>query len=224
MKKILIFTFLIMLLSDSLCRADDGITNASEYPLPDIKNQENGEIPAVSDEKNEYMTPYTIPVNHYRSQGYKNNSPANTCIVPVNTKFPAILVTPISSENAKLGDNITFYLGSDFYYKGKLIAGSGSMVSGTVILVKRAKLAGKDAKLQVRFTNIKTPSGQMIPISASIETNDGSGILQAGNTDVEGLEMLTSLIEKGENINIPKNAQMNIVLDQPVTVTSNTPF
>ncbi len=227
MKKIFISVFFIIMQLNSSYALNEQDIVESEYPLPDITGSEqsqNNEIPAVSEEKNEYMTPYTIPVNHYKSQEYKNNNHSNTCIVPVNTKFPAILVTPISSETAKLGDNITFYLPSDFYYKGKLIAGSGSMLYGTVILVKRAGVPNKNAKLQVRFSNIKTPSGQMIPVSACIETNDGTGILQAGNTDVEGLEMITSLLEKGENIEIPKNAQMNIVLDQPVTVTSNTPY
>ena len=127
-------------------------------------------------------------------------------------------------------------------------------------------MANKNGKIQIRFSHILTPTGQMIPITASIETEDGSGILKAGTAkDVTkeyikdaaigaglgaalgtamgalsrgsvgkgaiygtaiggGMGVLSSLIERGGNVEIPQNVQMTIVLDQPVTVTSNTPY
>ena len=111
-----------------------------------------------------------------------------------------------------------------------------------------------------------TPTGQMIPISASIQTSDGSGILKAGTAkDVTkeyakdatvgaaagavlgtamgalsggsvgrgavygtavggGMALLQNAFEKGDNVDVPQNAQMNIILNQPVTVSSNTPY
>ena len=39
-----------------------------------------------------------------------------------------------------------------------------------------------------------------------------------------GMGMAQNLFERGGNVEIPQNAQMNIVLDQPVTVSSNTPY
>ena len=76
MKKIFITVFLIIMQLNSSYALDEQVKGVSEYPLPDITGSEqsqNNEIPAVSEEKNEYMTPYTIPVNHYKSQEYKNN-------------------------------------------------------------------------------------------------------------------------------------------------------
>ncbi len=231
-------------------------------------------IPASS---NSYQSQYPLPVNSYQTQGYNYNNygygnynngqlQGNVVMVPANTSFPATSMTSISSETAKLGDNVSFYLGSDFYYGNKLIASAGSKVNGTVIKAKKGGLGNRNGQLQVRFTNIITPTGQMIPISASIQTNDGTGILKAGTAkDVSkeyakdaaigaaagavlgtamgalsggsvgrgavygtavggGMGMAQNLFERGGNVEIPQNAQMNIVLDQPVTVSSNTPY
>ena len=145
-------------------------------------------IPASS---NSYQSQYPLPVNSYQTQGYNYNNygygnynngqlQGNVVMVPANTSFPATSMTSISSETAKLGDNVSFYLGSDFYYGNKLIASAGSKVNGTVIKAKKGGLGNRNGQLQVRFTNIITPTGQMIPISASIQTNDGTGILKAG--------------------------------------------
>lgn len=226
-------------------------------------------LPSMTTPQQQYSTQgqYQVPVNSYQAQGYGYNQlQGNVVMVPVNTSFPAVVITPISSETANVGDTVSFYLGSDFYYGNTLIASAGSRVNGTVIIAKRGGYAHKNGKIQIKFTNIVTPTGQIIPISASIQTNDGSGILKAGTAmDVTkdyakdatigaatgaalgtamgalsggsvgkgaiygtavggGMALLQNLFEKGGNIEIPQNAQMNIVLDQPVTVSSNTPY
>ncbi len=221
---------------------------------------------------NTNQTQYPLPVNSYQPQGYNNNNynynnlQGNVVMVPVNTSFTATAMTPLSSETAKAGDSVTFYLGSDFYYGSNLIASAGSTLNGTVILAKKGGYGSKNGQLQVKFTNIVTPMGQMIPISASIQTDDGTGILKAGTAkDVTkeyvkdvgvgaaagaalgtamgalssgsvgkgaiygtalggGIGLGKSLLNKGDNVEIPQNAQLNIVLNQPVTVSSNTPY
>lgn len=229
------------------------------------------EVPAVNQQ---YQTQYPLPVNSYQTQGFEyqnqnynhNNLQGNVVMVPANTMFEAILMTPISSETASVGDSVSFYLGSDFYYGKNLIASAGSRVNGTIIKAKKGSWANRNGQIQIRFTNIVTPTGQMIPISASLQTSDGSGVLKAGTAkDVTkeyakdatvgaaagavlgtamgalsggsvgrgavygtavggGLALVQNLFEKGGNIDIPQNAQMNIVLNQPVTVSSNTPY
>lgn len=222
---------------------------------------------------NTNQTQYPLPVNSYQPQGYNynnynnyNNLQGNVVMVPVNTSFAATAMTPLSSETSKAGDSVMFYLGSDFYYGNHLIASAGSTLNGTVIKAKKGGFGGKNGQLQVKFTNIVTPMGQMIPISASIQTDDGTGILKAGTAkDVTkdyvkdvgvgaaagaalgtamgalssgsvgkgaiygtalggGIGLGKSLLNKGDNVEIPQNAQLNIVLDQPVTVSSNTPY
>jgi len=251
-----------MPLSQCICFADENNTLIEPVIQP---------IPAVN-QSTGYKTQYPLPVNSYQTQGYNYNSnnnnqlQGNVVMVPANTTFPAVVMTPLSSETARLGDNVCFYLGSDFYYGNKLIAGAGSRVNGTVIMAKKGKAANLQGKLQVRFTNIVTPTGQIIPINASIETTDGTGVLKAGtvkDTTKEyvkdavigsaagavfgtimgalsggnvgrgaiygtavggGMGLIQNVFNRGGDIDIPQNAQMNIVLNQPVTVSANTPY
>ena len=86
----------------------------------------------------------------------------------------------ISSENLVLGQNVCVTLSQDFYYNNNLVAPIGSSINGTVIDIKNAGRAGINGQIMVKFTNIVTPYGQMIPISATIQTDDGTGILKGG--------------------------------------------
>ena len=100
--------------------------------------------------------------------------------VPAGEDFRAVLTTPVSSATAVTGQTVTMALNTDFYYNGNLVAPAGSSVSGTVIEASRAKHGSLNGKLTIRFTNIMTPTGQNIPISAVIKTDDGTGVLIGG--------------------------------------------
>ena len=100
--------------------------------------------------------------------------------VPSGTAFPATATMELSSENLSLGQSVCIALSNNFYYNNTLIAPIGSSVNGTVIQVKKAGRAGINGQLMVKFTNIVTPYGQMIPISGKIQTEDGTGLLKGG--------------------------------------------
>lgn len=180
--------------------------------------------------------------------------------VPAGQSMPAVVTMPLSSENLTLGQNVTLALGSDFYYNNNLIAPAGSSVTGSVIEVSRAKRGSMNGKLLLRFTQITTPSGVQIPISAVIKTEDNSGVLVggtkmdvtkdyakdltvgAGAGAVSGLVfgalaggnvgrgaalgtavgagggLAKSLLDKGNDVEIPANAGIELVLTQPITV------
>lgn len=101
-------------------------------------------------------------------------------MVPVGAEFPATTVSELSSKNMLLGQAVSLTLGQDYYYDGKLVAPVGSLVNGTVVQLKKASFAGKNGQLQIKFTSIVSPFGQMIPISGQIKTTDGSGVLKGG--------------------------------------------
>ncbi len=206
------------------------------------------------------------PSNVYNSQEYgEEQLKGKVVMVPAKTTFPATLTIPLSSESSKKGDNVSFYLDSDFYYDNNLIAPEGSSIEGSVVKVKKGKYANIDGLIQVRFSRIVTPSGQIIPILASIATDDGTGVLKAGTvkdallsytkdaavgaatgallgtisgaiggdvgvgaiagTAVGGaMSLIKILADKGDDVYIPQDAQMNIILEQPVTFSSNTPY
>lgn len=101
-------------------------------------------------------------------------------VVPAGTMIPATATMELSSENLFLGQNVCIALSNNFYYNNNLVAPLGSSVNGTVIQVKKAGRAGINGQLMVKFTNILTPYGQMIPISGKLQTDDGSGLLKGG--------------------------------------------
>lgn len=100
--------------------------------------------------------------------------------VPAGATLSAVVSTPISSEFLTIGQPVAVTLGSDFYYNSTMIAPAGSTVSGVVTQVSKAKHGSMNGSLRLRFTEIITPYGSRIPISACIKTEDGTGILKGG--------------------------------------------
>ncbi len=180
--------------------------------------------------------------------------------VPAGESFRSITTMPLSSATLSLGQNVTLALGSDFYYNGSLIAPAGSSVVGTVLEVSRAKHGSMNGKLSIRFSQIITPYGIQIPISAIIKTEDNTGVLiggtkmdvvkdygkdiavgsaagalagviispLAGGSIGKGTALATavgaggglakSIWDKGNDVEIPANAAIDLVLTQPITV------
>ena len=125
---------------------------------------------------------------YYQQQNYTPNNgvlKGSVITVPAGQQFKTVVTTPLNSANLTLGQNVSLALGSDFYYNGSLIAPAGSTVTGTVLEVSAAKHGSLNGKLLVRFTQIVTPYGIQIPISAVIKTDDNTGVLVGGTkTDV----------------------------------------
>lgn len=121
--------------------------------------------------------------NYYQPQGtYAKNGTlrGHVVVVPAGTTIPSVVSTPISSEFLTMGQPVSVTLGSDFYYNNCLIAPAGSAVNGTVVQVKKATHGTVNGNLRLRFTEITTPYGSRIPISAQIRTADGTGLLVGG--------------------------------------------
>ena len=134
----------------------------------------------------DFDNPITLPQNN----SYENVSQqifadkgtlrGSVVTVPAGQNFKAVITTPISSATMYRGQTVNVALGTDFYYNGVKIAPAGSTVSGMVIEAAKAKHGSMNGKLSIRFTNIITPTGTQIPISAVIKTNDNTGVLMGG--------------------------------------------
>lgn len=201
-----------------------------------------------------------------RPMQYSTNEPlhGNVIMVPAGTSLPAMLTAPISSASASVGQSVSLVLNSDYYYNNKLIAPAGSTVSGTVIEVSKAKRGSMNGKLCIRFTQIYTPYGTQIPISAVIKTDDNTGVLIGGTKlDVTkeyakdmsagvaagalsglifgalsggnvgrgvalgtavgaGGGLAKSTWDKGNEVEIPANACIDLMLTQPITVSASS--
>lgn len=128
------------------------------------------------------QTPTYNP-SYYSTENYKLNNntlKGSVVTVPAGQTFKAVMTTPVSSESAVTGQNVTMVLGSDFYYNGSRVAPAGSTVNGSVIEVSKAKHGSLNGKLTLRFTQIITPTGLNVPISAVIKTDDYTGTLIGG--------------------------------------------
>lgn len=147
-----------------------------------------GACTAFAAENYSYTTNTGTPAPQYQSDYYlspevsaKNETLKGRVVtVPAGETFSAVATTPLSSSSLTLGQSVSMALGSDFYYNGSLIAPAGSSVTGTVLEVSKAKHGSMNGKLNVRFTQIITPYGVQIPISAIIKTDDNSGVLVGG--------------------------------------------
>lgn len=202
------------------------------------------------------------PLQHPRN----NTLQGNVVMVPAGSTVKAMVTSPLSSAYTSTGQTVALALNNDYYYDGNLIAPAGSTVYGTVIEASKAKRGSINGKLCVRFTQIYTPYGTQIPISAVIKTNDMSGVLIGGTKlDVTkeyakdltvgsaagalsgvvfgalaggdvgkgaalgtavgaGGGLVKSVIDKGNDVEIPANAAIDLVLTQPITVSSSSYF
>lgn len=225
------------------------LSSTSVMAAPNFNYSQNQQAPLY--QPNYYNTP-TVSGN----QTLKGS----VVTVPAGQSFPAVVTTPLNSANLTLGQNVNIALGSDFYYNGNLIAPAGSSVIGQVLEVSKAKHGSMNGKLMVRFTQIVTPYGLQVPISAVIKTADNTGCLVggtkmdvakdygkdiavgagagalagviisplAGGSVGKGTALATavgaggglakSLWDKGNDVEIPANSQIELVLTQPITV------
>ena len=135
---------------------------------------------------NVYQTQYTT--SQYSQMPYQQQAPTSAnqplqghvTVVPAGVNIPITTTSELNTEYLTLGQSVSAVLTSSFTYNGTIVAPAGSTVTGNVTYVKKGGHAGKNAQLQIRFTQINTPYGNVIPISAMIRTEDGTGILKAG--------------------------------------------
>lgn len=108
-------------------------------------------------------------------QGYVATAPAGTVVA-------ATFSSPVSSEFARVGDRFTATLGSPIASGTSVLLPAGSQMEGQVVMVKPAGRTGRNGELEIRFTSAMLPNGQRIPLSARIQTEDGTGIIKGGTT------------------------------------------
>ena len=143
--------------------------------------------------------------SEYKSQGYKAENASITeltgeKLMPVNSNIEVLALNTISSEFLKKGDKVVFYFPTDLYYGKNFIVPTGTKLNGMIVYVQSA--AGKKSgNIKVRFSSMVTPNGQVIPISAEYCAEAENG-----------------------NVVIKQNEKIIVIINQPITVNSNTPY
>lgn len=141
-----------------------------------VLSNENIE-PENNSTSSNYNTNYKDSSYNFDPKTLKNS----IVTVPAGLTFRGVFLSPVSSETAFSGQDVSLALTNDFYCKDKKVAPVGSTVTGTVIDVSKAKHGSINGKLTLRFTHIITPSGLDIPISAVVRTPDKTGVILGGS-------------------------------------------
>ncbi len=193
--------------------------------------------------------------NNANLQGY-------ALFVPAGITTKAVLSQEINSNSAVVGQTINAILTNDFYYNNHLIAPEGSVLMGSVVQNQKAGFGNRNAKTAIKFTIIRTPYNNVIPISAVIMTNDSTGVLKGGTAKDSakeyakdtvigagsgavlgtamgalsggsvgrgavygtavgaGMGIIKRAADRGEDVVIPANCEINILFNQPITLTA----
>ena len=142
--------------------------NNYQYTPPQQYGQTYGQTP-------QYTQSYPQQQQQTPLQGYVVTAPPGTVV-------SATFTTPISSEYARVGDRFNATLGSAIASGTNVILPAGSQMEGQVVMVKAAGRTGRNGELDIRFTSATLPNGQKVPLSARIQTDDGTGIIKGGST------------------------------------------
>ncbi|MGD9580916.1 MAG: hypothetical protein AB7V50_06060 [Vampirovibrionia bacterium] len=102
---------------------------------------------------------------------------AQTVVVPAGRTIEVKLEEDIDCDLDHTGEPVTAMLYKPFYDNGEYLLPQGSLLKGKIAYLKKAGPDGVNAELKLLFTSLETPSRQIIPINAVIETDDKSGIL-----------------------------------------------
>lgn len=97
---------------------------------------------------------------------YALDDDSSYIFIPAGVKCEGIISEDIDYTSAVTGQNISIILLEDFQYNNQLIAPSDSVISGN-ITAKNTK-NGKVLGLKIRFTSIRTPYNNVIPVNSLV--------------------------------------------------------
>ncbi|MEB3287747.1 MAG: hypothetical protein VKJ04_09615 [Vampirovibrionales bacterium] len=127
---------------------------------------------------------YQQPYNSYNNPSPQNQTyQGRVSTVPAGTTLSATVSAPLSSEFSRVGDRFAVALGSPISAgDGSIAIPAGSQIEGQVVRVQPAGRTGRSGELEIRFNTAVLPSGQRVPLSASIQTEDGTGVIKGSTT------------------------------------------
>lgn len=169
---LLVFSFLNLIIYPAF---------ADEYlVLPPIAEEEASE---------NYNTDYDKPLPDFNSStdSYSVDSYSKDPLkgrittVPVGTAFQVITDAALNSKRSQVGEIFTATLNQPISVNGDIVIPAGSEITGQITYLQDAGRAGKNAKMEIKFTGIKPLYGNKVPITGKVLTQDNSGILKGGS-------------------------------------------
>ncbi len=148
---------------------------AQPPPYPDY----SGAQPPIA-----YGAPYPVP---YPAQPYAPYMPllaGRVSTVAAGTMINACLKNTVDSSMSRQGEYVEAMVSQPIYTGGSEVIPASSRLIGQLTNVVPAKSFqfGANGKIEIKFTQLVTPSGQQIPLAGSVDT---SLIKLTGGSEVE---------------------------------------
>lgn len=157
--------------------------------------------------------------------------------LPVGTPFFVLLQNPIHTQVNQAGDTIEGELAQNVYLYDKLLLSKNTRFKGVISRVE-PPLEGRNAILQVRFTDLILENHQVLPISSYVMTSlpdhTWGGELTPGTKPkkithkVWGIGEYNQIVMQGpramgHHIEILPGERWTVILDKPLVLMSQNP-
>lgn len=93
--------------------------------------------------------------------------------LPVQTRLKLIVEHPVSATQSAAGDIFEGHVRDDLFFGRTLILPRGSLVRGRVTEVNKPRWISRAGKIGLKLDQIVTPTGEVIPLDASLEFQKG---------------------------------------------------
>ena len=143
-------------------------------------------VPPYSEQNNFQSLP-SVP-NNSELYAQPNNTRAlqgSVTIVPVGSTFDVTTNTAINSATSQVGDLFAVTLTKPLFVNGKVVVPEGSEAVGQVTYIENAGMVGKNGQMDIRFTSVRLPNGEKVPIVGKIMTKDKTGMLKGGTISTQ---------------------------------------
>ncbi|MEW5820718.1 MAG: hypothetical protein AB1782_11045 [Cyanobacteriota bacterium] len=172
---LLVFSYLIPLQAQDITSEYEVVppvsqTNPNVTQMPDVQDQAGINTPFNST----YHTNAPLPQNQL--QPLKGS----VATAPRGTNFEVTIQNTINSMSSRVGDTFTAQIDEPLIIDGQTVIPPGSELVGQITYVESAGRIGKNALMDIRFTSVKLPNGERLPVNAKILTTDSSGVLKGG--------------------------------------------
>lgn len=156
--------------------------------LPVLAAEEIMVFPPVGDGTNQNQ--------NYSPYANSNKTPFLTgtvTTVPVGTSFEIITNAEINTKKNHVGEVFTATLNQPISVGSDIVIPAGSEVFGQITYSEDAGRVGRNAIMEIKFTSVKPPYGNKIPMMGKIVTKDNSGVLKGGSIKQQLIKNVSSI-------------------------------
>ena len=151
--------------------------------------------------------------------------PLGQVIVPANTLVKIALITPVQSNNIKVGDVINYQVAEDVIEDGMLLFTKGAPGEGVVTKVKQASNFGRNGAVEIDFKTTTAVDGSTVNTLLGQESKEkmenmamAAGASLAGMLILGPIGIIGGAFVHGKNVDLPEGTELYIQTAEETTV------